>query len=343
MRYINHILLTFLFCVFTSCTDKSTTSWINDIPDENIRNLSFQEMGIKPLVGKPYQIEVAGDLLAVADDIDGKALLLYNLKDASYVRTLHIGQGPEEVITPIEIIMTNNDSTLHVFQRRSGKYRKYNLTDFFTGRVHAKNEISLEGADRFTTLTDGYASLGFYEKGVLATFNDYGKIIRYTDLYPDIPIENIGSKYKMQQGRLAFNELTDYLMYAPSFASYILFYQRDKEGNWTKQSSFRVGDERLEQKTKKKDMVLRNDDIQNCIDACSTSRYFYVLYSGNNLGKTEMPKERYIIRFTSNGRFDRLYKINSTVKNICVTEDDSGIFALMIGKDNEYAIGKGYL
>lgn len=345
MRNIYYLLLSASFCVFASCTTHSPGSWQKDIPEEKITELTFQEIKMEPLIGKPYQIEVAGNTLLIADDIEGKALLLYNMEDASFRRILHIGQGPEDVITPLEIEATLKDSTLHVFQRRTSQCRTYDINALSQGHAHMKNEIPLEGADRFTASTDRYATLGFYEQGIMTTFNDRGKVMGCTDLFPDVPIDDMSLRYKMLQGHLAYNESAGSLMYAPSFASHILFYKQDGANNWVKQRAFRIGDGRLENRMKENDRnaVLRNDDIRNCIDAYATTRYFYALYAGNDMKQTYMPDERYILRFTPDGEFDRLYKVNPTVKSICVTEDDSTIFALLTGKDREYAVAKGIL
>lgn len=345
MRNIYHLLLSASLCALASCTTHNPGSWQKEIPEGKITELSFQEIKMEPLIGNPYQIEVVGNTLLIADDIEGKALLLYNMEDSSYLRMLNIGQGPEDVITPLEIEATLKDSTLHVFQRRTSRCRTYDINALSQGLVHMKNEIPLEGADRFTASTDRYVTLGFYEQGIMSTFNDSGKVMECTDLFPDISIDDISLRYKMFQGHLAYNESTGCLMYAPSFASHILFYKQDGENNWIKQGAFRIGNGQLENRMKERDRnaELRNNDIRNCIDAYATTRYFYALYAGNDLKQTYVPDERYILRFTSDGEFDRLYKVNPTVKSICVTEDDSTIFALLTGKDQEYAVAKGTL
>ena len=345
MRTVHSFLVIVSVCVLASCTSNSD-SWLNEISNNNIQSLSLQEIKMEPLIGRPYQIDIIKNLLIIADEVDKKALLLYNLADSSSVRVLNIGQGPEEITMPIEILVTNRDSTLYAFQRRTSLCREYDIRKLSEGLVQMENETLLEGADRFTILKDGYVCLGFYEEGIMTTFDQEGQLIKHVELFPDIPIKDIGNKYKMFQGYLAFNESTGCLIYAPSFASQILFYNQNNEGNWIKQSSFRIGNGLLEKRIKEYNgqLDLRGDDIQNCINVYSTDRYFYVLYAGCKMKKTEeKPKERYVLRFTSDGSFDRLYKVNPTVQCICVTENDSTLYALMIGSENEYVVGESKL
>ena len=37
-------------------------------------------------------------VLVIADKVEDRTLLLYNMKDSTYVRTLSVGNGPGEVI-----------------------------------------------------------------------------------------------------------------------------------------------------------------------------------------------------------------------------------------------------
>ena len=50
-------------------------------------SLVFQPLPITPLLGSPYSIDVIDSVLVIADKVEDRTLLLYNMKDSTYVRT----------------------------------------------------------------------------------------------------------------------------------------------------------------------------------------------------------------------------------------------------------------
>ena len=52
---------------------------------------------------------------------------------------------------------------------------------------------------------------------------------------------------------------------------------------------------------------------------------------------------RYVLRFDAFGSLDCVYKVNPTICDICVSEGDNIIYAVMIGKDGEYVLAKSQL
>lgn len=63
-------------------------------------SLVFQPLPITPLLGSPYSIDVIDSVLVIADKVEDRTLLLYNMKDSTYVRTLSIGIGPGRFAHP---------------------------------------------------------------------------------------------------------------------------------------------------------------------------------------------------------------------------------------------------
>ena len=46
------------------------------------------------------------------------------------------------------------------------------------------------------------------------------------------------------------------------------------------------------------------------------------------------------MRFDTAGQLNCVYKVAPTISNICVSNDDTAIYALLIGKDGEHVVGK---
>ena len=344
MCYLRCLFLVVLLAGLSACSEDNRGKGRKAMEDLATSELLFQEISLETILGRPFQIEIVDSILIIGDNIDGKALFLYNLSDSSWVRVLNIGQGPGEVLAPLAIDVSDRNHTISVLQRQSGISRRYRVDRLFNDSIFDFQEVSLEGADRVAQMHDGYACLGMFEQGILSFFDAQGKESECIDLYSRFDIRDISAKYRLFQGRLAFNERARCLMFAPSYASEIAFYAEQDDGSWMKKDSFCLGTGGFEDRiSESSGFELLKDDIRNCMDACSSENYFYMLYDGTDLGHTRKIEFRYVIRFTANGVLDCVYKVNPTVRNICVSYDDSAVYVLMIGKDGEYAIGKSEL
>lgn len=342
MRYVIYVII--LFGGLCACSNDKSSDWTRLKSDKDIRQLSFQEMRIKPFIGVPGLIKTVDDWLLMEDCVDGKSLLLYNWVDSSYVRVLPIGQGPTEVLAPILFDVSAKDRAVYVLQRQNGECRVYSMDSLLVGNDRNYRKIQLGGeSDRFVKTKDGYVGLGFYSKGMFRFLDNDGLEIGNLDPFSMYSNQNLSNKYAAFQGVVSYNPQPEMLMYAPMFASEIQFYRKDNE-HWTKTSSFNIGEGKLESRIiDSENLSLKKDDRINCISACSSENYFYVLYSGETLGKIDKVSNKYVLRFHLNGLFDCAYKIDSSVSCISVDKNDSIMYSVMFGKDDEYAIGRADL
>ena len=93
-----------LFVVIMSCTSKEVNkSHIVDISSLKGIELNFIEYPIEPMLGNPYEIEYIEPYLIMDNLVDDKVLLIYNVNNDSYVNTLSVGNGPDDILFPIEI------------------------------------------------------------------------------------------------------------------------------------------------------------------------------------------------------------------------------------------------
>lgn len=339
MRNYIFILLLGLF----SCTNNSQRREVEAISELPSCKLVFQEIPIEPLLSRPYQMEIIDSILILADDVENRALLLYNLADSSFVRALLIGQGPHDVLSPIAIDVDMDGKIVNVLQRQNGKCRKYALNDLLNNCAQDYNSVDLGAADRFARINNGYACLGFYEDAMLTFFDENGSPQSHLDLCTGYGISDIVTKYKLFQGRIAYHKKSGNLMLAPSFASVIRFFHNNS-GMWTQVDSFCIGKKKLEDRIlNENNPDLHDSDVQCCIDICKSDNYFYMLYSGDDLRHSLCPKSRYIVRFDILGCLDCIYEVNPTMCNICVSRDDKTVYAVMIGENGEYVLAKSFI
>lgn len=336
-------ILLVLFVVLTSCANNSQTKKVENISELSPFELFFQEIPIEPLLHKPYQMEIIDSILILADNIENRALLLYNLEDASFVRALSIGQGPNDVLSPIAIDVDENEQVINILQRQNGKCRKYKLKELISGCIQDCKSVDLGNSDRFTQIKNGYACIGFYEDALVTFFDESGKLESSLDLYTEYKFSDIATKYKLFQGRIAFHNVSGCLMLAPSYASVVRFFLKDNEA-WVQTDSFCIGNKKMENRIlNEKIPILHKSDIRYCIDICKSNNYFYMLYDGDDLGHNQNLEARYVLRFDAFGSLDCVYKVNPTICDICVSEGDNIIYAVMIGKDGEYVLAKSQL
>ncbi len=338
MRYTFVSFLIFCLIVFfsiVSCSNsKNELSWGKYSESE----LEFHPFYITPLLGTPYSINVIDSILIIADKVEDKSLLLYNMGDSSYVRTLSIGNGPGEIIFPIDVNVSIQRKCINAFLRQTGELRVYPLDSLLKDVTSKYERVNLGLADRGMQMSEGYVALGLYEDGLLRFYNKDGSLKQKVNLYAEYGIDNVSDLYRLFQGLLSFNVLNERLAIAPSFASNVLFYHY-VDGRWEEYRNFQVGDGSFEEKIlNRSDLRIHNDDIKQSIFICSDKEYFYLLYDGNRMDGDQKKNYRSILCFDAlTCELKHVYKVDSTVCSICV--NDGKMYALFIGRDGEYTVG----
>ena len=343
-KNINYYLC--VLALFTmSCSGKfSEKRSVASVGELKSTELSFQEMPLGALLGNPYQLEVVDNRLIIADDVEGKAILVYDLVNGTYIRSLVIGQGPDDVSTPIEISVSRGAGSVFILQRQNGICREYQLSDLLQNPVTSNNTVNLSQSDRFVKTHNGYIGSGFYAGGMIQLYSNKGDLLKNVDVYPSYKLKNVMEKYRIFQGHLCFNERMSRLAIAPYFTCSINFYSANG-GDLIKVDSFSIGNEAIEKRIEddKNNLGILQDDIVHCIDICGSTNYFYILYSGTTMRDMDKASNKYILRFDLCGRLDDVYKVDSQIRNICVSADDQIIYAVLLNKNLDYVVAKAIL
>ena len=316
-------LYSVVLLVAVSCSDSGKGFNEDDYPTTE---LFFQAYSIEPILGMPNIITVIDSVLLVNDIVDNRSLLLYNMTDSSYVRTLLRGNGPGEVISPINISVDEKEHNVFVFQRRNGELRTYSLDALLNDSIENYQKVNLGTADRAVPISGGYLGSGLYEDGMLHFCDANGVVKQVEDPYPESDIEDMVNKYVLFQGSIAYNVANNCVILAPSFASSVLFY-RNEGGVWKNSSRFQLGNGSLERKAASMvDYRPQKDDIDQCRAVCSSGNFFYVLYDGARLDGVGREK-RYVLRFNaSTEQLEHVYVVDPTVVSVCVYQGK--LFAL---------------
>lgn len=334
-----------LLCSF--CSNSPTIrKGIESITEVDCEKLEFKEIPITSLLGRPYQLSIVDSILLIADNMDGKALLMYDLTSGFCKHVLNIGQGPSDILVPLSINAFSDSGVVSILQRQNGLCREYLLSDLLKDSIDNFKSINLISADRFVKTETGYLGSGFYKDGMFCSFDNKGNVVEYKDMALMCDIEDAADKYRLLQGSLAFNKKVNRIMFAPSFTSNVELYSCN-DNRINKIDSFSIGyPTRIEEKIMKgeKKIDIGREDIRSCISVCSSGNSFYVLYNGTTMEKQDEAKYRYILQFDAGlGNLDRVYRVDSKIINICVLEDDSTIYAILLNKDLDYVVARASL
>lgn len=338
MRKFIYLYVGIVLSLLCSCHKKEKVKGVTDLVNSE---LFFEEMIIEPLLGNPYQMEILDSILIIADFPDDHTLLLYNLNDSSYRRRLLEGGGPNDVIAPLCIDVDASKKTVSVLQRQTGECRKYILADLYDSNLAFFQKTKMNSADRMVETDDGYIYMGFNEKGVILHIDANNQETVVED-FGKYDIDNFIDKYRLFQGRFSYSKKDDCLLFAPSYVSDIVMYTL-QDGRWNTEVIFSVGNGRVESRIEEKDYGIYKDDINHCMDVCKSNDSFYVLYDGSDMGGVQKRDYRYVMCVDMKGNLNKIYKVNPTIRDICVS-DDGVMYALMYSKkDGEPTIGKAIL
>lgn len=343
MLYKNNCILNIFFiaCFLFSCSgqDNSFEKIINSAND-----VSCVEIPVDFLLGKPYQLKLQDSLLLIADNIDGKALSIYDYKNSKLINhILDMGQGPNEILVPI-LLNNSKDRTgvASILQRQNGVYTEYQLSDLQRGVVNPIKKISFKNIDRIIKINIGYIAEGEYNRGSIGLFNELGCLICVKNIYPNYinEIEHESDKYILGQGHVEFNNEAAVFAFASYFTGEIVFYKLLNNNinminyyNLDKTSAF---ENRI--KSNPQNLKIQKTDIEHSTDIYSTLNCFYILYSGQKMEDKNRVKYSYILRFSQQGKFICSYRTNLKVNNFCVTEDDKKIYAIALSEKMEYVL-----
>lgn len=177
----------------------------------------------------------------------------------------------------------------------------------------------------------------------MGIYNNEGKLINYTDIYPPYfdKIKDVPIKYRYGQGEIAFNENSGLLVYAGYFLGDIKFYHLSNlnELSFIKSYDLSVSNE-IERRIDAGLVNIKKTDIEYFTDIYVTDKYFYILYSGQTMQERYKIKQSNIIVFDSMGNFTKCYKSSSNIRKICVDDNDEYLYSLAISDSLDYRILK---
>jgi hypothetical protein len=296
------------------------------------------------MLGQPYQMDLIDDIFIFADKLDDKALVLYDYNNNKLInRSINIGQGPDEILTPIELGVNNSAKLINILQRQSGIYMQYSLTDLIMDSIRPVNKINFGDIDKIIETDTGYISAGFFENGSIGIYDKTGNLLKVENIYPEYLNKqtDITNKYLIGQGQISFNNNTRVFAFASYFTGEIKFYHLSSSNDFEQINYYDLNKSAdLKNRTTENtdNAQIMQTDIEHSTDIFSTKEYFYVLYSGENMRDRHLAKHSFVFQFSSGGEAVNSFKTSCRLYNICVDENNKKIYGLALNKELDYII-----
>lgn len=334
---------TTLFFLFPSCMNSENKKNVDSIADAVTQIIYGQELDVDLFLANPYQLEVVDSLLFVMDNVEGHAIAIYDMKNNRTIdRVIKEGQGPEEILRPISMDISPNNKFLSIFQRQNGVYKEYKIDDLILSNILPENNLKFEQADRLLKLNNGFLTIGSYEKGMFTLWDEDGTRVNVINTYPDYlqSIEDPITRYKLNQGYMAYNKQTEKIIFASYFTGDIIFYNL-ADNSLHEFEKYNFGNNRFKNRIERTGEIdIDKEDVIHCFGMNSTKDYFYVLYSGERMDSLQKAKQSYVIKYNANGELITCYQTDRPLRSLCISEGDNTMYAVSLSENLDYVIIK---
>ena len=330
-----HILLCLILsCVLFSCAgDNRFSDW--DKTFGAARPLSSTPLLSEELImGHPYMMQYADSSLVIYDDIGDSLFILIDLADNNRIyRFGQKGQGADEFIQPYSLAKLPGDTLLGVYDcGRGSTFHAMNLRQLKRGIEHypVLQKDTLGSLKLFQTRDGDYLGTGFYAENLLSLTTPKGER-KYFFEYPyqdkwERGISNYlrGMAY---QGDFCSNDSLNRFMYAvrnsPIFMLFLVH-----NGQVEKTYEFVGGYPvyKTEETEKFRSAPMDADNVRSFVASCATDGFIYLLYCGKTM--REETDADIVYQLTWDGKPVNKFKLDFPVAKICVSKDDSMLYAL---------------
>lgn len=190
MKVYYPYLLAFIIC-FYGCTNRP----VSDLKFKHTQNVKCVSMPETDIIGIPLQLLQKDSLLIINDFRDDSLLYVYNIKSKQGEgRLIASGNGPNELINPIEVQFKDNNMLL--FSRPIfSLYSSSNNINKSNMRIDKEFVVSSELSHVFSLTDSAYIASGILSKRYAMLDKNGGKVGEFGD-YPsywneekDIPVD----------------------------------------------------------------------------------------------------------------------------------------------------------
>lgn len=290
-------------------------------------------------LGKPGPIIYVDNKIVGIDYMLDSCFFYVNIQNDSLYRFGTRGQGPNEFIYPYTL-QHLNDTSFAAFDLNAKKFCLFHLennTINVTEQYSVINAKSLLSFDFKKISNNSYLGFGPYPQEMFIIIDTLGKVKRsfFEFPYKDKNEKKIKNDLRAMayQGLVNFNISNNKLLYAPTFGDIIHVYQIDQDNMrivYKQENSYPVY--KTEENADSYSAPLSVSNVGGYISSSTTSKYFYLLYSGTTLKDLIKTKNEFsgntVIVYNWVGEKVKTFSLDIACKNICVTPDDKLLYAI---------------
>lgn len=339
MRLLENMKSNLVFCllalyiVFASCSDR-TKAEVEEI------KLDFQNLMVDSLlIGQAYGMLVVDSTLLIADKRADSLFYSVNLNNLTFKEVGQIGQGPREFLCFDNFYRVNSKSGFYDRRLRSS-----NDILFSESGVSLDKNVSYESLHYKVAPTafGTFIGIGPYEKGLFCILDLKGKVINVVGEQPYRDETERGvpeiARAMAYQGKIATSPEGDYLVHAVYMSPIISFYKLSPKNVHLLKShvdSYPAYKPELGDKSYASAMSKSNK--LGYIDIAVTDKYVYALLSGKSTEESGLSAfmGSVICVYDWNGTLVKKFMCNAEMTTICVSADDSIIYAVGLVEDYE--------
>lgn len=326
MKHINVIIL--LVALLSACKGK-----------EQNESVSVSALKHEVLMDDSFLIGQVREMTLMDDSIP---VLLNNMRAEKAVHILdyvnqrdmevgNLGQGPDEFLFPSSLSVDGQTLSLWDINKKRYSSIRLSLKDSTFQISHRFSADQSLLHTQILPLSDNtYLATGFYEKHRFILLDENGGCIKgMEDIFARDEEEKKISGFaraQVYQGKMVVNPSKTKLLHALTTSDILSFYDIQADG------TLKSIKEEVRSYPKYNPDGAQDASSMTCyyMDAYATDQYVYLLYSGrkmmDSVEKSEQGNTIYV--FDWEGNKVKEYQLDIDIANMCVTKDDSRIFAI---------------
>jgi hypothetical protein len=289
------------------------------------------------LIGKNIKIVCIDSLLLLYDVYDRQTMSVCTKTGKLVRRFLGVGQGPGEVILPLEISVSE-DNKLNVYQIQKSSLYEFDIKDIITEKNPVPRQYTFDDHPANVKRTaNSFVGIGPYPGGRYKLYNESGKTLNTIGKYPFRGEKmNAMERFFIYQGILCSSPDGNYFSLASSYCDNLEFYRIERENallikKYETHDVLGAFDNNI--------LKIDGDCIMNYKGAYGTEQYYYALYSGKKYGD---PKDRRggkkIIMFDWKGNYIKTFTTDKTIHSFCIDKTNQTLFAIVNEEEEGYVI-----
>ncbi|WP_024995203.1 BF3164 family lipoprotein [Phocaeicola paurosaccharolyticus] len=326
---MKYLLIIILFTLL-GCNSKSSKIEFEKNTHSNVNKI------LETFVSVPLEMRKIGNIVFVTDFRSDSLLFCYDIKKRTIIkRLLPRGKGPNEFLSPVQLIFLDSLALIHNRWHFSARYFKIDLLKLnftpFGEIVRFSTDI-----DMVYPLSDKrFIASGRFKDGRFAILNECGKILSYCGDYPQYNHDEINvpnfPKFMFHQSMFGYKAKQKCLTSVTSHVLELWSYSDD-----TLTLKKRILLSPYKYKYSMGDGLANanedDNDEKGVQRIYTTDNYIYMLYDSNTekmAQKSEDKNNNEIWIFDWNGSPIQKIHINSKIKCFCVDESENKIYCII--------------